>query len=247
LNRKPILLSLLNYIVMATYPPPTFITPIFSSSEFPSTNDTGVSQATLTTALAGKLNYPVAQGAEQLAEGSTATTQSSTDNSTKIATTAYVKSLAVAGTIITAYPPALSTIPNTSAYPASANFNLGQTLIVGATYQININIVIRTTTGGSLNNGFLFGLVGSTTAVQQIDWNAIGNTQNCPSSPQAGGGVYNITWSFASYINPANYPYNGGTTTLWLGASGFTSTNTPTGTWIFDNGGSSYIQLIRIA
>jgi hypothetical protein len=231
---------------MATYPPPTFITPIFSSNEFPSTIDTGVSQAELTTALVGKLNYPVAQGAEQLAEGSTATTQSSTDNSTKIATTAYVKSLAVAGTIVYTYPPSLSTIPNTTT-SFGANFNLNQTLIVGATYQINMNIAIRTTTGGSLNNGFLFGLYGSTTGVQQTDWNAIGFSQPTPSAPIAGGGLYQTTWSSAWYINPALYPYNGGTTTLWLGASGYTSTGTPTGTWIFDNGGSSYIQLIRIA
>lgn len=88
----PYLLSLLNYI-MSSYNPPVENVPIFDSGLFSTTNTPDSGYLTKDEADKLYLQYPFAQGAETLANGTTATTQATSDNSTKVATTAFVKSV----------------------------------------------------------------------------------------------------------------------------------------------------------
>jgi len=72
---------------MSAYNPPTFNSPIFDSNAF--TNNAQVIDSAYLQA--NYLKFPTAQGLEHLATGSTATTPSTGNNSTLIATTAFVQ------------------------------------------------------------------------------------------------------------------------------------------------------------
>lgn len=91
---------------MSAYNPPSFNSPIFDSNAFTTggqTIDTAYLQANY-------LKFPTAQGIEHLSTGSTATTPATTDNSTFIATTAFVKNV-------------ISSNTSTIKYTGNATFN----------------------------------------------------------------------------------------------------------------------------
>jgi len=73
---------------MAAYNPPSFNSPVFDTNAF-STGGQTIDTAYLQ---ANYLKFPTAQGTEHLATGSTATTATAGNNSTLIATTAFVQS-----------------------------------------------------------------------------------------------------------------------------------------------------------
>ena len=78
---------------MSAYNPPSFNSPIFDSNAF-SSSGTVIDDAYLQ---ANYLRFPTAQGLENLATGSTTTTATAGDNTTKIATTAFVQSAITTG------------------------------------------------------------------------------------------------------------------------------------------------------
>lgn len=83
--------------------PTTYVPSTYNPANWIATTDGGITTAQLNNSLATKLDFPVAQGAETLANGTTATTQATSDNSTKLATTAYVKSVVPSATSSNAY------------------------------------------------------------------------------------------------------------------------------------------------
>ena len=78
---------------MSAYNPPSFNSPIFDSNAFTTGGQT-IDAAYLQ---ANYLKFPTAQGTEHLSTGSTASTPATSDNSTYIATTAFVQSAITTG------------------------------------------------------------------------------------------------------------------------------------------------------
>ena len=70
---------------------PTTYNPAYWSNSTTATSS-GITQSQLNNALATKLSFPTAQGIETLFNGTIATTQTEGDNTTKLATTAFVQS-----------------------------------------------------------------------------------------------------------------------------------------------------------
>ena len=109
---------------MSAYNPPTFNSPIFDSNAF-TTGEQTIDTAYLQ---ANYLKFPTAQGTEHLASGSTATTATTGNNSTLIATTAFVQ---------TAVSPAVNVKPTTWIV-SSDNITSGN---VATNYTRNMNVV----------------------------------------------------------------------------------------------------------
>lgn len=77
---------------MSVYPPPNFTEAIgiFNPINWENITSDTYTQAQIDALLASKIDYPTTQGAITISNNSIATTQTSGDNSTKLATTAFV-------------------------------------------------------------------------------------------------------------------------------------------------------------